>query len=196
MATTAGSPTAIFQSVSDGTRLRLLRLLQREELNVQELVRILGMSQPRVSKHLALLRDVGWLQQRKEGTWSWYRAVERTAFPGGGDLFDAILRAANQVESAAEDDDLLAQVVADRTARAHDFFSGIASKWDQIRQTYEHVDIQLGALSALVDDELEVIDIGTGTGALLPLLAGAAGRVVAVDNSEAMLARARALCEE
>ena len=64
-------PAALFQSVSDDSRLRLLRLLHRQELNVQELVRITGLSQPRVSKHLAVLRDQGWLRQRREGTWSW-----------------------------------------------------------------------------------------------------------------------------
>ena len=204
MANPALPPATIFQAVSDPTRLRLLRLLHREELNVQEMVRILDMNQPRISKHLAVLRDAGWLRQRKEGTWSWYRAVAQGDFTAdfmpdlaaGGALYDSVLAAADRVESAQEDDATLAVVLTERDVRARDFFAGIAGRWDQIRRTYEHPDIQLGAVSALVDDSLTVIDIGTGTGALLPLLAGAAGRVVAVDNSEAMLARARALCEQ
>jgi ArsR family transcriptional regulator len=199
MARATISPEAVFQAISDSTRLRLLRLLQRQELNVQELVRILGMNQPRISKHLAVLREAGWLRQRKEGTWSWYRATTQADFstllPSGATLFKSVLAAADQVQSAREDDATLAVILSERDARAHDFFAGIAGQWDQIRRTYEHPDIQLGAVSALVDDSLSVVDIGTGTGALLPLLAGAAGRVVAVDNSNAMLARARVLCE-
>jgi ArsR family transcriptional regulator len=79
--------------------------------------------------------------------------------------------------------------------RSRDFFAGVAGRWDQIRRAYEHPDIQLGALAALVDHRISVIDIGTGTGALLPVLAEAAGQVVAVDNSLQMLDRARELCK-
>ncbi|MHB8080535.1 MAG: ArsR/SmtB family transcription factor, partial [Candidatus Krumholzibacteriia bacterium] len=70
----APAPQEILRAVSDPTRLRLLRLLRREELNVQELVRVLGAGQPQVSRHLALLREAGWIRQRREGTWSWYAA--------------------------------------------------------------------------------------------------------------------------
>jgi ArsR family transcriptional regulator len=189
------SPAVLFQSVSDAVRLRLLRLLHREELNVQELVRVLGMSQPRISKHLAVLREVGWLRQRKEGTWSWYSTVPRSDFPGGPALYDAVVAVADRSAEAAEDDAGLGQVLTDRAARAQDFFAGIAGKWDDIRRAYEHSDIQLAAISALAAERLRVIDIGTGTGALLPLLAGAVDQVVAVDSSEAMLGRARALCQ-
>jgi ubiquinone/menaquinone biosynthesis C-methylase UbiE len=189
------APAEILQAVSDHTRLRLLRLLCREELNVQELVRILGMNQPRVSKHLGILRDAGWLRQRREGTWSWYRAVDRRAFPGGEALFDSVTAVADAGPEAREDDAELASVLAGRDAHSRDFFAGIAGRWDEIRRSYEHPDLQLGAVAALVDESLEVIDIGTGTGALLPLLAAATGRICAVDNSPAMLARARALCE-
>ncbi len=189
------APEVIFQAVSDATRLRLLRLLHREELNVQELVRITGMSQPRISKHLAVLRDAGWVRQRKEGTWSWYRTVACQEFPAGTDLYESVLSAADAVAAAGEDDLQLAGVLTERDARARDFFAGIAGRWDEIRRVYEHPDVQLGAVGALVDENLEVVDIGTGTGALLPLLAGSCSRVVAVDKSEAMLARARVLCE-
>ncbi len=187
-------PAALFQSVSDVSRLRLLRLLCRHELNVQELVKITDLSQPRVSKHLGVLRDQGWLQQRREGTWSWYRAVPADGFGPGRVLFDQIAAAADAVADAAADDRRLSAVLAERRARARDFFAGLADRWDDIRTAYEHPDIRLGAVAALVDRRLRVLDIGTGTGAMLPVFAGAAGEVVALDNSEAMLERARVLC--
>ena len=59
-------PVATFQAISDATRLRLLRLLIRQELNVQELVAILEMRQPKVSRHLGVLREAGWLTQRRD----------------------------------------------------------------------------------------------------------------------------------
>jgi len=189
-------PAALFQSVSDPSRLRLLRLLQGRELNVQELVRITGLSQPSVSKHLALLRDQGWLSQRREGTWSWHRAVRPAEFPGGQDLFDQILRAAEGVAEASADDQGLAAVLAEREERDRDFFAGIADRWDDLRGQFEHPDIGLHALAALVAPGLAILDIGTGTGAMLPVFSAAAGRVVALDNSEAMLARARTLCRQ
>jgi ubiquinone/menaquinone biosynthesis C-methylase UbiE/DNA-binding transcriptional ArsR family regulator len=185
-------PAALFQSISDPSRLRLLRLLFREELNVQEMVRITGLSQPRVSKHLAVLREQHWLKQRREGTWNWYRAVGATDFRAGESLFRQVMDAADGVEEAQRDDPLLAVVLAERQRKSQDFFSGIADRWDEIRGEFEHPDIRIGSLGALVDPNLKVLDIGTGTGAMLPVFAGAANTVVAVDNSLAMLVRAQA----
>ena len=187
-------PAALFRSLSDETRLRLLRLLGREELNVQELVRITGLSQPRISKHLAILREHGWLTQRRTGTWSWHRAVDADAFPCGRELFQQALHLAEGVAGAAEDDRALALVLADRQARERDFFAGIADQWDSLRSQYDHPDIRVGALGALIERRLQVVDIGTGAGALLPLLGGVADSLVAVDHSLAMLQRARARC--
>jgi len=190
----AFSPAALFQSVSDDSRLRLLRLLGREELNVRELVRITGLSQPRVSKHLAVLREQGWITQRREGTWSWYQTVVPEDFGPGEQIFNQISRAADMVAEAGTDDGRLEVVLGDRRARAKDFFSGIADRWDTIRAEFEHPDIRMGAIGALVTSNLKILDIGTGTGAMLPVFAAAAETVVALDNSEAMLARARVLC--
>lgn len=190
--TEISNPAALFQSVSDSSRLRLLRLLGREELNVQELVRITGLSQPRVSKHLAVLRDQRWLEQRREGTWNWYRCVAPERFAAGPEFFREVLLAADTVAEAEQDDQRLAGALRERLAATRDFFSGIADRWDELRSGFEHPDLQLGAISALVEPGLRILDIGTGTGAMLPVLAGARARVVALDNSQAMLDRARA----
>jgi SAM-dependent methyltransferase/DNA-binding transcriptional ArsR family regulator len=189
-------PVATFQAISDATRLRLLRLLIRQELNVQELVAILETRQPRVSRHLGVLREAGWLAQRREGTFSWYRAVPEDRFPGGADLHRAVAAAADAVAGAAPDDERLAAVVAEREARGRDLFAGQADHWDRIRRQYEHPDLQTAVVGALVPDHLRVIDVGTGTGALLPVLAGAAAAVVAVDHSDVLLRRAEQRCRD
>ncbi len=192
----SASPATLLHAVSDETRLRLLRLLHREELNVQELVGVLQLRQPTVSRHLAVLREVGWVRQRREGTWSWYRATGVAEFPGPGDLRRAVLASADALEAAAADDARLAGAVAAREARGQEFFAGVADHWDRIRAQYEHPDLQAGVLAGLVPRGLRVADVGTGTGALLPLLATAAEEVIALDASSAMLRRARRLCRD
>ena len=188
-------PAETFKAVGDPTRLRLLRLLARTELNVQEMVQILGLSQPGVSKHLKLLRDAGWLRQRKEGTWSWYALVDEADFAAGTGFHRVVLEAARRAPEAAPDDAALQQVLAERDRRAGTFFADAAETWDQIRPAFDHPDVQAAAVGALAPAGLELVDIGTGTGALLPLLAATGARVTAVDASAAMLTRARALCE-
>ncbi len=185
------NPATLFHSLSDPVRLRLLRLLAREELNVQELVAITGLSQPRVSKHVGILRQEGWLVQRRQGTWSWYRLADHDDLPGGPGLLKQALPLADGVAQAAKDDQGLEAVLAERQLRARDFFTGMADRWDAIRAHYAHPDLDLGLMAALAEPGLRVLDVGTGRGTLLPELAAAGARVLALDLSLPMLRRAR-----
>ncbi len=189
-------PELLFQAVSDRTRLRLLRLLSREELNVQELVTALEVTQPSVSKHLAVLRDAGWVRQRREGTFSWYRLAAAEGFAGGEDLHRAVTTIVASLTDCGLDDDRVAVVIAARELRSRESFAGVADDWDRIRRQYDHPDLQTGVVSALVPPGLRVADVGTGTGALLPVLAATAGEVIAIDHSAAMLSRARRRCRD
>ena len=65
---------ALFKALSDETRLRLMGLLSRHELNVNEIVQVMEMGQPRVSRHLRLLADCGLLSSRRDGLWVFYQA--------------------------------------------------------------------------------------------------------------------------
>ena len=65
----------VFRTFSDPTRVRILALLEREELAVQEIMTVLGMAQSRVSRHLAILREAGLLEDRRDGTFVFYRFV-------------------------------------------------------------------------------------------------------------------------
>jgi DNA-binding transcriptional ArsR family regulator len=78
MPTPADELQKVFKTLSDPTRVRILRLLESEPLVVQELMEVLGMAQSRVSRHLAILREVGLLDDRRDGTFVSYRFVQST----------------------------------------------------------------------------------------------------------------------
>ncbi len=175
-------------------RLRLLRLLARQELNVQELVAITGLSQPRVSKHLGILRQQEWVAQRREGTWSWYQACVPTLIPQGRVLFDQVLQLADSVADCAADDEGLAIALSARQAKARAFFSDMADRWETISRQYANSDLERGLIGALAEPGVKVLDVGTGTGALLPELVACGAWVVALDHSVPMLVKARGRC--
>ncbi len=186
-------PSLLFRIVSDPTRLRILRLLEPGEMTVRELVAVLGLSQPAVSKHLAVLRDGGWVTARKEGTWSWYGLVPPADHPAGERFARLVLEQARREPHAAADDAARARVVAERQGRAADAVARLAETWDRIRPALADPEIQAGTMAALVPPGRRILDVGTGGGALLPALAATGARVLALDRSAAMLDRARDL---
>ncbi|HNR14478.1 MAG TPA: metalloregulator ArsR/SmtB family transcription factor [Thermodesulfobacteriota bacterium] len=62
----------IFQALSDHTRLRIMKLLETGELCVCELMQVLDMSQPRISRHLGILKNAGLVNDRRQGKWVFY----------------------------------------------------------------------------------------------------------------------------
>ena len=71
----ATSPLPWFKALADETRLRLVRILARQELSVGEIVAVLGMGQSRISRHLGILVGCGLLAGRRDGAWTFYRTV-------------------------------------------------------------------------------------------------------------------------
>jgi len=184
----------VFKTFSDPTRLRILALLEREELAVQELMDILGMAQSRVSRHLAILREAGLIRDRRDGTYVFYRF----GAPEGGPWREAweLVRRSLSGDSGVERDALaLGQVMQARTARTRSFFDSVGPEWDAVRKVFNDDALRARAIARLVPPGLLVADIGTGTGILASELAGLGLRVVAIDNSSRMLEAARANLE-
>jgi SAM-dependent methyltransferase/DNA-binding transcriptional ArsR family regulator len=184
------------RAAADPTRLRLLALCARAELTVSELVRILGQSQPRVSRHLKLLTEAGLLDRVPEGSWVFHRLVREG---------EAAEIAARLVGWMAEDEadyalDLrrLREIERERERKAAAYFRRNAAAWHRLRALYVEESEVETALQRLVGagpiDSL--LDIGTGTGRLLELFAPKTRRVVGVDLSSEMLAVARANLEK
>jgi ArsR family transcriptional regulator len=181
---------AMLRAAGDPTRLRLLLLLREAELTVSELIEIVGQSQPRVSRHLKLLGEAGLLERFKEGSWVFYRAADR----GMGALLGQTLAELAGGPSGALAADLgrLAQVRAQRAARAAAYFKANAAEWARIRALHApEKDVEAAILRRLPEKIANLLDIGTGTGRMLELLAPRANRAVGLDVSPEMLAIAR-----
>jgi len=181
----------VFKTLSDPTRIRILRLLEQQALLVGELMAILGMAQSRVSRHLAILREAGLLTDRRKGTYVAYSS----SLPESGPWHDAwtLARASLQGDPTADRDDaLLRRTLAARTARSgRDFFEEVGPDWDALRRVFGDDLLRARAINALVSPPLRVADIGTGTGVLALELARLGLDVVGIDRSEAMLETAR-----
>ena len=181
----------VFKTFSDPTRLRILAVLEREELAVQELMDILGMAQSRVSRHLAILREAGLLRDRRDGTYVFYRFGAPDDGPWR-ETWELVRRSLSGDSSIERDAATLGQVMQARSARTRSFFDSVGPEWDAVRKVFNDDALRARAIARLVPPDLLVADIGTGTGILASELAGLGLRVIAIDNSSRMLDAARA----
>jgi len=177
------------------TRLRILALLAQGELSVSELIRILGQSQPRVSRHLKLLCDAGLVIRLPEGTSVFYRLVDGGAL---GSLACAITKLLPRDDAMLQlDNSRLNEARQERTRLAAEYFSKNAAQWDKIRSLH----VSEAAVEAAATEMLgqrpvaHALDLGTGTGRILLLLAGLAEKATGIDFNREMLAIARANLE-
>jgi len=181
----------VFKTLSDPTRLRILGVLEREELAVQELMDILGMAQSRVSRHLAILREAGLLRDRRDGTYVFYRFELEEAGPWR-DAWELAKRSLRDDSARARDAAALDRVMQARAGRARSFFDSVGPEWDAVRKVFNDDALRAQAINRLVPPDRSVADIGTGTGVLALELARLGLRVIAVDTSARMLEAARA----
>ncbi|MGH0031228.1 MAG: ArsR/SmtB family transcription factor [Myxococcota bacterium] len=181
----------VFKTLSDPTRVRVLALLEREELAVQELMDVLGMAQSRVSRHLAILREAGLLKDRRDGTYVFYRFDVPDSGPWR-ETWEIVRRSLEDESTHGRDLAALAQVMRARAARTRSFFDSVGPEWDALRSVFGDDALRAQAITRLVDPRLKVADVGTGTGILACELARLGLSVVAIDHSQTMLDAARA----
>jgi len=181
----------VFKTLSDPTRVRILRLLEAEELMVQELMEVLGMAQSRVSRHLAILREAGLLVDRRDGTYVFYRF---STPPEGAwrDAWELVKRNLAVDPTSQRDDAALERVTAARGERSRSFFDAVGPEWDALRKVFDDDVLRARAVTRLVKPDHTVADIGTGTGILAMELGRLGLRVIGIDNSSRMLDAARA----
>lgn len=181
----------MLEAAGEATRLRLLALATDAELTVSEIVAILGQSQPRVSRHLKLLVEAGLLERHREGAWAFFAAASDTPAAAWGR--DLVRRLDRTDPVLAGDLARLEQVRAARKTAAERYFASQALQWDRLRSRHVAEErVEAALLEAVGPGPFRcVLDLGTGTGRMLELLAPRADRAIGIDQSPAMLNVAR-----
>lgn len=174
------------RSLSDRTRLRILALLTRDELSVNELQEITRMGQSRISTHLGHLQEAGVVSSRREGKRTFYRLVKAPA-EGLADVLRVSLRAAEELPEHSEDAINLRRILKRRQQQAEVFFNQVAGRFDRVYGPGRSWQA-FGQLLLRILPPLEVADLGAGEGLLSELLARRCRKVIAVDNSEKIVA--------
>ncbi len=189
------SVLSALRAVGESTRLRLLCLCAHNDLTVSELVQILGQSQPRISRHLKLLCESRLLERRSEGNWAYFRATDHGVAASLGQHLVDLLGPSDAVLHG--DLERLESLIRLRTERADAYFAENASRWHDIRSLHiDEAEIERSLVDILGTGAIdELLDIGTGTGRMVELLAPHVGRAIGIDQSRAMLQVARANLE-
>jgi ArsR family transcriptional regulator len=186
-------PPSIFSRLStlgDPVRCRLLLLLEGQELTVSEICSVLQLPQSTVSRHLKILADDGWIGARREGTSRRYSLRSDSPEASARRLWLTVREEVGAGPAAAQDRQRLEGVLAQRRTKSQEFFSATAGEWAELRQELFGHRFDLHSLLALLDDGWVVGDLGCGTGQITQSVAPFVRRVIAVDESDAMLAAA------
>ena len=174
------------RSLADPTRLRIIALLERDELSVNELQQITRMGQSRISTHLGQLQEAGLIQSRREGKRTFYK-LNQAANGLAREFIQLANRGAKEMPEHAADQVNLKRILTRRQDQAQLYFDQIAGRFDRSygpgRSWQAFGQMLLRLLPSLV-----IADLGAGEGLLSELLARRAKKVIAVDNSEKIVA--------
>lgn len=184
------APLDWLQTLADPTRVRLLRLLGREELSVSELCTILQLPQSTVSRHLKVLSSEEWVVSRRDGTNHLYRIDADAWTQPRQELWNWVQTQSAEASTSQQDDRRLEQVLAERP-RSNDFFRSAADQWDALRVELFGPRVDASALAAALSPTAVVGELGCGSAPLAQLVAPFVKEVIAVDNSSAMLSAAQ-----
>jgi ubiquinone/menaquinone biosynthesis C-methylase UbiE/DNA-binding transcriptional ArsR family regulator len=181
----------VLKAAGEDTRLRLLALLADGDHSVKDLTEILDQSQPRVSRHLKLLADAGLVQRHAEGAWAYYRLAPSGQ---GADLARWLTaRVDPRDPERLRDKARQAEARAAQQAVAADYFAKVAESWDLLKTLHvPEAAVEAAVLAELGGRSVDILlDLGTGTGRMLEVLAPAYRRGIGIDSSREMLAVAR-----
>lgn len=181
----------VLKAAGESTRLRLLALLADGDHSVKDLTEILDQSQPRVSRHLKLLADAGLVQRHAEGAWAYYGLAPSGH---GAELARWLVERIDNNEPARRRDRARQAAAFDaQQALATAYFAKVADSWDLLKTLHVPEEaVEAALLDALGGRCVDLlVDLGTGTGRMLELLAPAYKRAIGVDSSREMLAVAR-----
>ncbi len=177
-----------FKALSDKTRLRLLYVLRRHELNVNEIVMVVEMIQSGVSRHLKILLESGLLTARRDGSFTYYSAARNDFI----NAFMVLTDNSMEMEEIRKDVIKAQEMIKIRQNMTRRFFKTVAPLWDQLKKqvlgNFDLNSIVLGKISL----QGSISDLGCGTGELMEKLTGQTRfKVIGIDSSSEMLEQAR-----
>jgi len=178
--------------LADPSRLRILLLVEREELSVAELQEILGMGQSRISTHLAQLKQAGLVEDRRNGKSILYRLKQSAQSNGFSQLLDVLRQAAAEIPEAEQDSEALRLALRRRQDKMRAYFDELAGKFGRHYVPGRSWQGLAETLLTLIPP-MVIADLGAGEGTFSQLLARRSKKVIAVDNSEKMVEYGRAL---
>src|SRR5918996_3762493 len=176
------------KALADPLRLRILAAVSEDELTVGEVQDVVGSFQSLVSRNLAILREAGFVQDRKEGT-SVYFSVRDDMPEPAGELFKSLQARLAELPETRGDKSRLEACRRRRLHRSQSYFESVAGDWERIRKSYFYDRVTSLAIEKLLPRSLVLADIGCGTGTLTFELARFAKKVIGVDLSQEMLRR-------
>jgi ubiquinone/menaquinone biosynthesis C-methylase UbiE/DNA-binding transcriptional ArsR family regulator len=182
------------KALADPLRLRVLAAVAEEELTVGEVQEVVASVQSSVSRNLAILREAGFVRDRKEGT-SVYFSARQDMPEAARELFNTLRPRLGELPEAKRDRARLEECRRRRLDRSQSYFETVAGDWEKIRKSYFDDRVTSLAIEKLLPRNLVLADIGCGTGSLTFELARFAQKVIGVDLSQEMLRRARALAK-
>jgi ubiquinone/menaquinone biosynthesis C-methylase UbiE/DNA-binding transcriptional ArsR family regulator len=170
------------RALSDPTRLRIMALLDKDELSVNELQEVTRMGQSRISTHLGLLQDAELVESRREGKRTFYK-LNQQADAGASEFIRLAIRGAEELSDYESDQINLKRVINRRREQAQIYFNQIAGRFDRVYGPGRSWQA-FGHLLLRILPPVTVADLGAGEGLLSELLARRCKKVIAVDNSE------------
>lgn len=174
------------RALSDATRLRIISLLEKDELSVNELQEVTRMGQSRISTHLGLLQDAGLVQSRRDGKRTFYK-LNGEANRAAAEFIQLAIRGAKELGEHESDQINLKRIINRRREQAQVYFNQVAGRFDRVYGPGRSWQA-FGHLLLRIVPPLVVADLGSGEGLLSELLARRCKRVIAVDNSEKIVA--------
>ncbi len=200
-ALTSAELAAFCKAAGDALRLDILRALSLDSFGVLELSQMFAMPQSGMSHHLKILAKAGLVTTRREGNSIFYRREPEADQPELAALHRTLLASVDMLSLSAEVNARLQEIKAERSRRSQQFFAENAGRFRQQQELIAAFDVY-GAQAAdmlaqcFPDGGAIALEVGPGEGAFLDVLAARFARVIALDNSQAMLDQARAFAAE
>lgn len=192
---------ATLKAAGDPLRLEILRLLARDSFGVMELSRIFAIKQSGMSHHLKVLANVGLVATRREGNSIFYRRALPGADSPFRQLLESLFHTLDQKPLAAEYHDLLKAIQRERASASQAFFSDNATKFRAQQDLIASHSVYAEAVTEMLANtplpqHQTALEVGPGEGEFLSVLSSRFQRVIALDNSESMLDKARVFSAE